>query len=293
MINQEIPRTFISKDEAEKEAEEMKRIIQDRRKITEPVRANTQDHQEAYEKVERDRNRGEMENSEGLELKEIQELFDAVLFDWDGVLYDSMENLAKGAVEVCREFGVEVDVKKFLETYDQPYQVWYGKLGIPADNEDAHQYIRCLYHNEILPMLGKQKKDTMFSDAVGTLRDLKVRGLKLGIVSAGREEDIQKVLKENDIEDIFDYASFRADNKTEAIRRICEDSDLDPERVLMVGDLPSDLRDARKAGVKLAGVARFEEGRDRLGSYDPDYMLGGLGEEIMTLKPYIDNDNKL
>ncbi|EKE10702.1 MAG: hypothetical protein ACD_15C00212G0023 [uncultured bacterium] len=287
----EMPIILPSKSEVEEEALKMKQIMENRRKITSPVAANHQDYQEAHEKVERDKYISQEKNFESMETTEIQEIIDMVLFDWDGVLYDSMEKIAKGAVEVCKNFGVDVDVNKFMATYDQPYQAWYEKLGVPASNEEAHKYIRCLYHNEIMPLLSQEKENMIFGDVVKTLQDLKKRGLKIGIVSADKKDNILKVLDENNIGNLFDCIFDRADNKTECIRNICRENQMDPARVLMVGDLPSDIRDAKKAGVKTAGMARNEMDRDRLGSYDPDYLLGGLGDEILKLKTYVDNSN--
>jgi phosphoglycolate phosphatase-like HAD superfamily hydrolase len=286
----EIPKTYISKNKAEKEVGAMQKIMRERRKITEPLKASTLDYREAYEKMGQDKKTNQTEKLVVTEAKEVQELFDAVLFDWDGVLYDSMETLATAAIEVCREFGVIIDKEKFLETYDQPYREWYKKLGIPADNEAAHKYIRYLYNNEIKPRLQAQKPDKLFPDVVATLKELKQRGISIGIVSAERGENIRKVLDENEMSDLPDYIFDRADNKNEAIIRICQENGFIPDRVLMVGDLPSDLRDARKAGVKAAGIARRDNDRDRLGSFDPDYLLGGLGNEITILSTYEDKN---
>lgn len=286
----DIPETYISKNEAEKESEAMKKIMHERRKIIEPLKPSTLDYQEAYEKTERDKNTIKTEKLNTSEKKEIQELFDVVLFDWDGVLYDSMETLAVAAVEVCQEFGVTIDKEKFLDTYDQPYREWYKKLGIPADNEAAHKYIRRIYNDVIKPKLQAKKPDKLFPDAITALKELKQRGINIGIVSAERGENIRKVLEENEIIDLPDYIYDRINNKDEAIKKICQDNSLNPNRVLMIGDLPSDLRDAKLAGIKTAGIARRDNDRDRLGSYDPDYLLDGLGDEITTLSIY--NDKK-
>ena len=288
-MSSEIPKTYISKEKAEKECGHIKDILK-RRRITEPLKPSSQDYEEAHQKLEGNKGKESMDHA--IKAEKIQDLFDVVLFDWDGVLYDSMETLAEGVVRVCRDFGVEIDKKKFLESYDQPYQEWFEKLGIPAKNKNVDNYLRCLYNDEIKPMLRSKRPDRLFSDVVDVFKKLKEKGIVLGIVSAERKEYIQKVLVENEIFDLVDYIFGDAHNKTDVIKKLWREKSFSPDRVLMVGDLPSDLRDARKAGIKVAGIARQKEDFDRLGSYDPDYLMGDLENSLFELYPYVDKKNE-
>jgi pyrophosphatase PpaX len=79
-----------------------------------------------------------------------------------------------------------------------------------------------------------------------------------------------------------------AHHKTEEIRALCEEFGATPERTIMIGDLPNDLRGAVAANVRTALVARTEDVRDKLSSYDPDYLFETLGPELFHPKPHKD-----
>jgi phosphoglycolate phosphatase-like HAD superfamily hydrolase len=274
-------------DRALEEAEEVKHVLKRRRADKKP---NVVDYQEAEDKVKRiGLKDGKFENKE-IESKEIGDLFDVVLFDWDGVLFDSMESIARYAQEVCRLLGKEIDTKEFLESYDQPFWNYYTKQGIACDTSEQRDYIYHLYHDQVGPILEKDpqiKKSDLFPDAMEAIRKLESLGLKVGIVSAHKPEEIKALLEKNGIK--VDYLIGLAHNKSQEIKRLCESEGFDSSRVLMIGDLPSDLRDGQRAGVKVMAMARFPEAEDRLGSYDPDYLATSLGIDLFKLKKFQDN----
>lgn len=54
----------------------------------------------------------------------------------------------------------------------------------------------------------------------------------------------------------------------------------------MIGDLPSDIKDAQQIeGVKTIAVARGETERDHLGMFLPDYIVSDLNG-LLNLKSY-------
>jgi phosphoglycolate phosphatase-like HAD superfamily hydrolase len=132
------------------------------------------------------------------------------------------------------------------------------------------------------------RKPDLFPEAIDALRELIRRGLKIAVISAGRLERIKQILEEKNAADLFDYIVGAAHNKTEAIKQFAREHNFDPRKILMFGDLPSDLRDAKAAGVRTAAIARFETAEDRLGAYDPDFLFKGLGPEILKPKPFQD-----
>ncbi len=272
-------------EEALEDANKVKKVLKRRYADQRP---RFVDYEEASLKVDKERDNN-IENPEDQEERDIEQLFDLVLFDWDGVMYDSMENIARYAQEVCKLFDKEVDVQEFLKRYDQPFWDFYEREGIPCSTPEQRKEIYELYHSKVRPVLENDpsvKQPEIYPETAGIVKDLKSRGLKVGIVSAHKPEEIEAVLKDSHIE--VDFLIGAAHNKTEEIKRVCEENGFDLERVLMLGDLPSDLRDARKAGVKVGAVARFKEAEDRLASYDPDYLFHSIGPEMLRLKKFQD-----
>jgi HAD superfamily hydrolase (TIGR01509 family) len=284
MESQEKP---LSYDEAVEEAKKMQDVIRRRKVIGAPL---TSDYEEAHEKVEQDKS---PVHPESVEPRNIEELIDLIIFDWDGVMYDSMDNIAKTAVEITKHFGKGITEEQFHESYDQPFWDYYKRLGIPVETEDERAYIYKIYHDEILPKIkeGESKKSTIYPEVEDTLRELVARHIKVAIVSAHKTEEIIEILTQGGLLKYIDYPIGLAHNKTEAIKQLCMESGVTPERALMLGDLPSDLRDARKAGVRVGAVARRNEFRDRLGSHNPDFVFETVGPEIFHLTPHLDKSN--
>ncbi len=285
MTDRSEKQALLDKEEAESEAAEMKDIMKRRGIIGSPLHA---DYNEAHEKIEREKTT--REEKELGEPKNIEELIDLVIFDWDGVMYDSMENIAEAAVEVVKRFGGDLTTQQFHASYDQPFWDYYRRLGLPVGTEEERAYIQKIYHDEILPKIkSSQTKNTdTYPEVADTLKELALRRIKVAIISADKLENITSILTQKGLMQYILYPIGLAHHKTEAIKELCAVYGFNPERVLMLGDLPSDLREAKKAGVNVAAVARHQIAKDRLSSYDPDYLFETIGPEIFHLTPHQD-----
>lgn len=252
------------------------------------------DLEEARQKLIRDEER-QMEKQEKGDIREIQEIIDLAIFDWDGVLCDSMENIAHMAVETVKHFGKELTKEEFLQSYDQPFWDYYQRLGIPASTPQEQAYIYKLYQDEIRPAAEKHLKElTVYPEVEGTLSELSLRGVKIAIVSAEKGDKVRELINKYRLNHLFDFVITDNHHKSDSIRKLCEDNGFDPEKVVMFGDLPSDIRDAHEAGIKAAAVARphISDSEDRLGAYDPEFLVPDLGPGIFRLIPYEDKFDK-
>ncbi len=61
-----------------------------------------------------------------------------------------------------------------------------------------------------------------------------------------------------------------------------------PERVLMIGDTSYDMQMAKNAGVKSAAVSYGAQARDKLLTYNPDYIF----DEFNQLKQWLLNEGE-
>ncbi|MEO7665059.1 MAG: HAD family hydrolase, partial [Candidatus Limnocylindrales bacterium] len=57
---------------------------------------------------------------------------DAVVFDWDGTLVDSLPAITRANAVVMRSYGIDFDADLYREAYSPDWQVMYERLGIPA-----------------------------------------------------------------------------------------------------------------------------------------------------------------
>ncbi|OGH93581.1 MAG: hypothetical protein A2538_00625 [Candidatus Magasanikbacteria bacterium RIFOXYD2_FULL_41_14] len=270
---------------APNEAEKITKVLH-RRGVIKP---DSSDYNSANTKVDADTNSVEKLAAETE--KNIEEVVDMVLFDWDGVLYDSIKRIARAAVEVCKRYGIDLTTDEYNRTAIQPYWEHYARLGIPGANTDEGKAeLYHIYHNEIIPLLKEMPnlQAEIYPEVPEIFQQLADKNIKIGIVSAHKPEEIEEILRQHGLRELVDCVVGLAHNKVEALRSICSRRGLDPQRVLMFGDLPSDLQDAKVAGIKTAAVARFEQAEDRLAAFDPDYFFQTVGPEILKLKPFLD-----
>jgi len=227
-----------------------------------------------------------------------------VALDWDGVCLDSMQRISMGVVEVIKKYGdprIEVpSAEMVMRAYDAPFWEFYERFGIRAGSEAEQRQRNDYFHDVILPGVSKilkRDKDNLFPDVTETLIELREKGLrrnrdfKIGLVTAGEKERVERELERTGLRPYIDFIKAFKHNKTEALAQVCEEDEVDPRQVVFLGDLPRDNVDARKTGlpIRFVAVAGFPEAVNRLGSYDPDYMVSGVNKEIFTLRPYVDS----
>lgn len=203
--------------------------------------------------------------------------YDAIIFDWDGVIYDSIAQVAQNSVEVCKTYGVDITTDHYYKHFSQPWWVWYRDLGIPTETDEQKIELDRRYW-EIHKLTHADHQ--IFPDVVETLQGLEEKGIHLGIISAGLGETIKSILKKENLDSLFSEQDiiYRADHKVERIKEFCERNNFDLDKVLMVGDLPSDIENGEEAGVKTVGIARWESAIERLKKFQPDYLFESLTE---------------
>lgn len=226
---------------------------------------------------------------------------DRMVFDWDGVLFDSTKRLNRATLVLIQERGDPKQARtltdKYVEeTFDMPVYDYLRKYGVKVDgeNEEETSAIRAelydYYHNVLLTRVYDDipAEDEMFPETVGTIKSLHEQGIKLDIISAGNEEKIRTTLTKHGISDCFDTITGNVRSKSQAIAEVAEGSE-DPSRIVYFGDLPSDIRDTKKSnsGVRSVAVARNEAAVNRMQDQDSDFLVTGLTmDNLKTARKY-------
>ncbi|MDB4939697.1 MAG: HAD-superfamily hydrolase, subfamily variant 3 [Candidatus Doudnabacteria bacterium] len=205
--------------------------------------------------------------------------FDALLADYDGTILNSMEHLALNAVEMYKEHGITVEVNEFICEYIQPFSKLHSHFGLKCDTLEEQEQ----FNKKYWTISDRNNfRSEFFPGALQTLKKLHQSGIQLGIVSAAKKQSILDRFSEERVADLFDAAHIvgESDRKVDAIKSFFQKNNLKPERVLMLGDVPSDLDYGKAAGVKVAGFvysgypkevhARLKE---RLTQSEPDFIF--------------------
>lgn len=179
----------------------------------------------------------------------------AIVFDWDGTLVDTLGAIYRANVAVLAELGLPFDEALYRRHYAPDWRLMYARLGVPADQlETAND--RWLEH------LGDGAEVEAFPGTLDALRRLADAGVRLGLVTAGHRELVEPQLGHTGLGDLLPVRVFGDDlpvHKPDprplrvALQRL--DPTLVPGDTIYVGDAPDDMRMARAAGATGVGVA--------------------------------------
>jgi HAD superfamily hydrolase (TIGR01549 family) len=179
---------------------------------------------------------------------------DAILFDWDGTLVDSLGPLYRANLAVMRAFGLPYDEATYRATYQPDWRRMYTRLGVPADRlEEANELWRAAY--------GGGSASALFPGTLDALDRLARVGLRLGLVTAGDRSVVAPQLERLGLAGRFavevfadDYALHKPDPAP--LRAALAELGLAdrPAAAAYVGDFTDDMRMARSAGTRAIGI---------------------------------------
>jgi phosphoglycolate phosphatase len=199
---------------------------------------------------------------------------EAILFDWDGTLVDSLGAFHRANARVMDAFGLPFDEVVYRRHYVPDWRLMYLRLGIPGDRLDEA--------NELWHATFAAGTDVIaFAGVAAALRALRDDGADLGIVTAGDRSVVVPQLERTGLAELLPIRVFGDDlpvHKPDpaplrlALRTLgLEDR---PDAAAYVGDTPTDMRMAVAAGCRPIGIMSV------LG--DPEELEAAGAEEIAT-----------
>jgi HAD superfamily hydrolase (TIGR01549 family) len=193
-----------------------------------------------------------------------------VLFDWDGTLLDSFPAGYHSSVTVLRHFGIEVDRKRFLETYSPNWYDSYRLLGVPEGEWDnADQLWRRTY---------QKQSSELFPFAAETLERLRKAGMTLGLVTSGNRERVRREIDRFGLQGIFSAVVCFEDTDEKKphpapLTLGLEQLSASASTAVYVGDRPEDIYMGRSVGTFTIGVESEYGPRAILLEAAPDLVL--------------------
>ena len=199
---------------------------------------------------------------------------EAVLFDLDGTLIDSIELIRQSYAHTLRAH----------RDFEPPMDFWLQGLGRPLRwqfahfTEDASEIEAMVATYRAYNLAHHDAMVTAFPGAVAAVEQLRARGVKLAIVTSKMRAGARRGLDHCGFGALFDVivgADDVSDHKPHPapVRLALEQLGVAAERAVMVGDSPHDLASGRAAGTRTAAVAWGPFPRDQLLATEPDYWL--------------------
>ena len=183
--------------------------------------------------------------------------YSAVCFDFDYTLGDSTDSIVAGFQYGFERLGHPVPDRETVRgTIGYLLEDAYTML--TGDRDPERQALFRAYFLEVAKP--RQREETfLFPGAAELLRGLRVRGVRLGIVSTKTGETIEYIMDRLGLGDCLDFVIGSSDVKhhkphPEGLEMALDRLGLPPERVLYCGDTVLDAEAAQRAGLEFAAV---------------------------------------
>lgn len=189
---------------------------------------------------------------------------DAIVFDWDGTLFDSLPAIWEANRQVLDELGLPFDDDRYRAAYAPDWRLMYQRLGV-RDDDLEHAGRRWL------ELYGATAEAGLLPGVRESLQRLVAGGFVLGLVTAGDREVVTGQLERGGLDPLITARVFGSDDiaykpHPEPLLRVLADLDR-TERVATaryLGDVPDDMRMALAVGTIGIGVESSFASREAL-----------------------------
>jgi phosphoglycolate phosphatase-like HAD superfamily hydrolase len=208
---------------------------------------------------------------------------EAIVFDWDGTLVDSLPAIYDANLRVLEEYGLPFDDARYRAAYVPDWRLMYQRLGVPDDALEAAgaRWVALYREAEVAALLPRIPE---------SLQRLSDAGFVLGLVTAGHSDVVEAQLGRFGIGHLLPIRVFGNDDVAakphpEPLLRALTQLDR-AERLATaryVGDVPDDMRMARAVGALGIGIESSIGTRDELVAAGAAAVYPGVAEFVDAL----------
>lgn len=210
-----------------------------------------------------------------------------VIFDFDGTLADTKENIILTFQMTMKELGVEIKSRQECAatiglTLEDAFKVLYPGMAAEKYVLLRDTYRRIFKENRKILVPG------LFPEVMETLEELRRRGYLMSIASSRLSPSLQSFLEDMKIAHLFEYA-VGGDNvehpkpAPDAVLQILRHYNLSAEEAFVVGDMPFDINMATNAGVKSCGVTWGNADAAQLKESGANYIIDKMSQLLEIL----------
>ena len=210
-----------------------------------------------------------------------------VIFDFDGTLADTKENIILTFQMTMKELGVEIKSRQECAatiglTLEDAFKVLYPGMAAEKYILLRDTYRRIFKENRKILVPG------LFPEVMETLEELRRRGYLMSIASSRQSPSLHSFLEDMNIAHFFEYA-VGGDNvehpkpAPDAVLQILRHYNLSAEEAFVVGDMPFDINMATNAGVKSCGVTWGNADAAQLKESGANYIIDKMSQLLEIL----------
>lgn len=198
-------------------------------------------------------------------------MFKNIIFDWSGVISDSIERHLKVVNKMFNDFGVQsISMEELKENWEQPYMRFYTKYmpGVTLEEEQLAYANAFLESGKCNPHLGM----------IELIKKLKINKKKLIVISSDITESLFSEIKDFGLEEVFLEVVTNVHDKTESLIKIIDRENFKSEETVFIGDSNHEIEEGKQAGVKTIAVTWGFSTESKLVALKPDFLVNTVKE---------------
>jgi len=214
--------------------------------------------------------------------------YSLLVFDWDGTLIDSIEQITvslQAASKIIHNEEVTEDAARSViglgleEAIEQLHPEKEKSLVKKMADAYRHHY----FNENNVPA-------PLFDGVTEMLDELKNANFILAIATGKSRAGLDQSIAEHNVGHYFSTTRCAGENRSkphpEMLLGILDETRIKPEQALMIGDSEHDLMMANNAGVNSIAVTHGVHGADKLMAYEPLLCL----DRVADLSTYLSNN---
>ena len=184
--------------------------------------------------------------------------WEAVFFDFDGVILDSVDVKTKAFAKMFREYGPEVEIRVVEyhlnngggSRFDK-FRYYYEEILNKPVNEEIIKSLSKQFSNLVVDGV---LASPFISGAKESLKVLKKNSIPAYIVSGTPDNEIRLIIEKKGLNNYFKEVHGSPKKKWEICREIITKENYNPQNCLFIGDAMSDYEAAQKNGICFLGI---------------------------------------
>lgn len=205
---------------------------------------------------------------------------DAILFDWDGTLWDALSFVLETYTEVFKKVGVKPWSRQmFRERFTHDWEKAVDEMGLGD-------------HKQVLVAHWEKRIGEMHPQAFEWAGDILVKAgevAKVGVVSSAPKKPLHRELKRNRLWELLDLVLAKEDvadikPSPKPLKLACELLGADTSQSVYIGDMEEDIMSAKSARLNSVAVTWGIHSREKLLSQKPDFLADNPYQIIQYIK---------
>ncbi len=208
--------------------------------------------------------------------------YQTVLFDLDGTILNTIDDLAGAGNWVCRQNGwPEFSTSSFMAMVGHGIPNLVTRFS-PPECQDPERLQKTLEQFTAYYGAHNMDKTAPYPGIPALLEHLKAAGVRMAVYS-NKADALSRAIVTQYFPGVFDIVQGKVDDipvkpDPTGVRQILEKLEADPARTLFVGDSSVDIQTGHNAGLPACGVTWGFRSRQSLTDAGADYLADSAAE---------------